>query len=67
MSSISKKSSCKSVNQLPYQSLLHSEKLCSCTFTGSEKKTGTMALICELMDMNIYELIKGLTYCLIKD
>ena len=25
----------------------------------SDKKTGTMALICELMDLNIYELIKG--------
>ena len=26
---------------------------------GSDKDTGMLALICELMDMNIYELIKG--------
>ena len=25
----------------------------------SDKKTGTLVLICELMDMNIYELIRG--------
>ena len=25
----------------------------------SDKKTGTVALICELMDMNIYEFIRG--------
>jgi renal tumor antigen len=24
-----------------------------------DKKTGTLALLCELMDMNIYELIRG--------
>ena len=25
----------------------------------SDRRTGVLALICELMDMNIYELIKG--------
>ena len=25
----------------------------------SDKKSGTLVLICELMDMNIYELIRG--------
>ena len=30
----------------------------------SDKKSGTLVLICELMDMNIYELIRGkLTNC----
>ena len=28
-------------------------------FGFSDKKTGTLMLICELMDMNIYELIRG--------
>ena len=32
-------------------------------FPHSDKKTGTMALICELMHMNIYELIKGTCIC----
>jgi len=26
----------------------------------SDRRTGVLALICELMDMNIYELIKGM-------
>lgn len=25
----------------------------------SDKKSGTLALICELMDMNLYEMIRG--------
>lgn len=28
-------------------------------FCFSDKKSGTLVLICELMDMNIYELIRG--------
>ena len=32
----------------------------------SDKKSGTLVLICELMDMNIYELIRGMyTQCLL--
>lgn len=34
-------------------------------FHFSDKKSGTLVLICELMDMNIYELIRG-TYSLCK-
>ena len=26
----------------------------------SDKKTGSLALICELMDMNLYEMIRGM-------
>lgn len=29
---------------------------------SSDKKSGTLVLICELMDMNIYELIRGEWY-----
>ena len=29
-------------------------------FFLSDKKTGTLALICELLDMNLYELIRGI-------
>ena len=31
--------------------------MCLCVF--SDRHSGTLSLICELMDMNIYELIKG--------
>lgn len=30
-------------------------------FVTSDPRTGTLALIFELMDMNVYELIKGVT------
>lgn len=30
--------------------------------TISDKKSGTLALICELMDMNLYEMIRGMGY-----
>lgn len=30
-------------------------------FFFSDKETGTVSLICELMDMNIYEFIQGKT------
>ena len=32
----------------------------------SDKKSGTLVLICELMDMNIYELIRGELICRLK-
>lgn len=28
----------------------------------SDKKNGTLALICELMDMNLYEMIRGKSF-----
>ena len=30
-------------------------------FVTSDPRTGTLALVFELMDMNVYELIKGVT------
>ena len=33
-----------------------------CNLYFSDKKTGTLALIVELLDMNLYEVIKGMTF-----
>ncbi|KAB1277745.1 MAPK/MAK/MRK overlapping kinase [Camelus dromedarius] len=46
-------------NILTLHEVLLQEKNVKPTFFFSDRKSGSLALICELMDMNIYELIQG--------
>lgn len=41
--------------------VIHLDNLSHCF---SDKETGTVSLICELMEMNIYEFIQGKTSCM---